>query len=262
MQDQQESYAPDWPRVYAQGTAILMENHLVFGAESMFQTAVTHGLLAVVAQEWPGDHLRADSKTKSANALIEWLKGRSPANGVVYTIRDTQGVNSPERPGCVEVKLETLAEGVEFSDAHRHGRGGDSLERCHIDALERLDEHSALGGLEDIRRDRDWVRARVLDSDRLGHAQDYLDFIGKEEAERRAQLADDYLPFDLKDRAISLPLEECPSCSYTALVPLGEDPFGNGVGVGHCVVCGYYRSLDRAEDEAFDIEWRAHWADD
>ncbi|MGH9022499.1 MAG: hypothetical protein ACRDV9_05265, partial [Acidimicrobiia bacterium] len=44
--------------------------------EGVFDTAVTNGLLAIVAEEWPGQEVGKDGRTKPATALLKLLEDK------------------------------------------------------------------------------------------------------------------------------------------------------------------------------------------
>ena len=50
--------------------------------------------------------------------------------------------------------------------------------------------------------------------------------------------------------------QDCPVCGNTTLLAVGCDPYGYGIGAGHCHVCSYYRSPEAAELEAWTWEMR------
>jgi len=248
--------ARTWARVYAECAAILDEDHLVPGAAAMFDQGLTNGLLAIVAQEWPGHQGRSGDRLKSAGELI----------GVVENMGVRAGEGSYEfvTKGRAAVVIHTtiLTEAIAQTQRVRHGRaGGAILTEAQVAALVALDHHPALGVLVDRYADRSWRRAQVRDLDIRAHAEQYLEVIGEVEAERRAARIGEYLPLDPNERDATPEPQECPICARSSLICDGLDDFGMGIAAGICIVCSYERTSEVANSLATDLVWERHWRD-
>ncbi len=62
---------------YATNT-LALRNHLV-PPDGPFDTALTNGLLAIVAEEWPGQEYNAKGHTKAASELLAFIEGQKVA---------------------------------------------------------------------------------------------------------------------------------------------------------------------------------------
>ncbi|MCX4521997.1 hypothetical protein OG402_30905 [Streptomyces anulatus] len=93
-----------------------------------------------------------------------------------------------------------------------------------------------------------WIKAEVRDLYDRDRAQAYLDFIGEEEAQVRAerapQLVEWYHPKHNPDREGS-ELEECAVCGHESF-KLGYPAEFPDTGSGAWLVCSYARSSDTA----------------
>lgn len=184
---------------------------------------------------------------KSARFLLDVIKTKMEES-------DEKGVWILRGNGRLDVRVEceTLVEGIDHAAAVRHARGVGELQHTYVDALLELDTHPALLQVLEEQRESDWVKEEIRQRhDRL-RAWEYLELIGEEEADRRAEAAEDFgvAPGDVDAGAT---LDECPVCGRDALALTGTDIFGAGVGSGACFVCSYVRSVEEAEDIARDF---------
>lgn len=182
--------------------------------ESLFDTAVTNALVAIVAYLWPGEERDWNGRNKPATELLRLIESR-------------------EDPRTEEIDVTTLMEGVLRAQPFRHGRADDEEDGLlghHIDALEALDEHPAL---------------RILDQSRG---------VPEEELYRQAFLrrAEDELPGDPKDRLLLPDPEECEQCLRPTFLREGWDMFGGDESAGRCIACGFTITEAEADDRAID----------
>jgi hypothetical protein len=166
---------------YATNTHALLDDRVP--PEGPFDAALTNGLLAIVADEWPGSETRKDGQLKSARELLAVL--------------DAHGCPFPY------VDVPVLRDGLDVSQPIRHGRAHDEFAivlRSHIDALAALDAHPLLRFLERSQgKSVDWCL--------------WAAFTERAEWE---------LPFDPKDRLDVPEPEPCDECwRPTFLRPAG-----------------------------------------
>lgn len=180
--------------------------------EGPFDAALTNGLLAIVASEFPGREL---AKPGTDRML--------PASGLLDVIEENDGLE------CVD--LATLREGLDLTQAVRHGRADDEfaviVER-HIRALENLDHHASLQFLEAAR----------------GTSLNKCFVIAFRER------AEDELPFDPKERMVTPDPGDCDECGRETFLRQGWDMFGGDDTEGSCLACGYELTSDEAYDRA------------
>jgi hypothetical protein len=154
----------------------------------------------------------------------------------------------------VQIEVATLRDAIRIAHPVRHGcaRHGE-LERRHIDALLVLDRHPHLSGLSEARVDADYVRDKAQDLWLRDNAARYLALLDEDEIRRRVKVAaDGYGP---APGGIDEDLQECPVCWNETLVPTSIDDIGIGIGVGTCIVCGYWRSPREADEAAQSVRW-------
>lgn len=271
----------------------MKKNREVAGAEGLFDIALNNGLAAIVASAWPGDELERNGKVKSAKFLLDALSERAAQRATTnptgnlagtYLVRVVDIVEDPEThvitltvsrwseadeptpSGIPFVGIESphdvvvidtvaLRQAIEVVYPVRHGRQANgSLDDVHVAALVALGEHPVIGDLYAEEADDQWMRDQARDAWLQGNAAEYLELLGEEEIARRVEIAEDYLPFDPKDRSIAEPLHECPVCWNETMVCSHTDMFGLGFGIGTCIVCGYTRTDAIADDEA--MTWK------
>lgn len=264
-------------REYGTCAAILAQDHEINGAESVFDHALNNGMVAIVAHEWPGQEVAKDGRTKFARDLLKLVQrqakevepgvfalktrtvgyippGSGPSGRISLTVPSTE---------FVQIQVGALLDAINLAGPIRHGRAQatGALEQRHIEALCELDHHPALGSISEGHRDKSFRDAKIQDLQLRAHALDHLEMIGDEEADRRSSLSDNYLPADPKERLTGPELQECPVCLRESFIAVRCDSYGNGVGVGRCLVCSYERTEVIADDEAADIEWEQRWKD-
>ncbi|MFB8441183.1 hypothetical protein ACFC7A_19270 [Streptomyces niveus] len=267
---------------YAQSTADLELAATAAAAAGAFDTALTNGLAAIVAHEWPAQ-LASNGRIKSAAALLKVVEEADeapvdPAQAGVFVLPDPE----PDKPAAAPVgvpwpwvedfselpaldtriDVETLRDGLRRTQPVRHARGSGTLERRHIDALLALDDHPALRCLSSEHADRAWEESRDADAHSQARAAALLLRIGDKEAARRAEAAAElHEPYHPKHNPDGLALQDCPVCGYESFSPEHGDDYGMDVGVGQCLVCHYERSAQTAADEAEAQIFAARWAD-
>jgi hypothetical protein len=198
---------------YASNALTLRDNCVP--PEGLYDAALTNGLLAIVAHDWPGEQIK-NSKTgvtKPADALLDFLEAKSVAYHYIET--------------------NTLRGGLKVTQPARHGRADDEfavLLSAHLDALDRLDEHPALSFL-------DTARGKTIDQ------CIWLAFLDLAEAE---------MPFDPKGRLDVPEPEQCDDCLRPTFLSTGWDAFGGTMTAGQCLACGYQRSEEDAWEQAVD----------
>lgn len=240
-------------REYARCTAVLLEDRRLPGAEAAFDQALTNGLAAIVAHQWPGHELHPSGQVKSAARLLDVISEKAraaliPNGAFVILLMPEDAVPSEQ----VLIHVATLQTGINETQPVRHARGHGNLAHQHVEALRLLNDHPALCSLDEQLGEGEWAREQVRDRYRWAEAEEYLALIGDEEAQRRSTMAGEYLPAKPKHRLTDPGLHECPVCGYEALRAHGFDDFGMGVAYGMCLVCSYQRSYAVAVDQGRD----------
>jgi hypothetical protein len=265
---------------YAQCTADLELAPTPAAAAGTFDTALTNGLAAIVAHEWPAELAFANGRIKSASALLDVVEKKAtadPEQAGLFVLPDPE----PDKPAAApantswpwvediqlppldtRIDVESLRDGLNRTQPVRHGRGTGSLERRHLDALLALDDHITLRCLSSEHADRAWEEAKDADAHTRARAAALLLRIGHEEAARRAQTAAElHEPYHPKHNPDGLDLQHCPVCGYESFSSDHQDEHGIGIGVGQCLVCHYERSPEAAAEEAENQIFAARWAD-
>jgi len=234
------------------------------GAEGVFDQAVTNGLAAIVAHNWPEELKSKDGKVKSARQLLTVIEERGDPGGSpqVFRVRHDQadepaGQAFAADAGCdplfTAVDIATLRGAIGATQEMRHARdieatSESALTAEHIEALKALDCHPALRVLTDEQRDRDYIRTRDDDLIEQDRAHRYLGAVDPMEIERRASIT-----YTLDYRSESGgEVDQCPVCDNLSLVAAGRDGMLAMVSYGHCVVCSYERRPEIAEASAID----------
>ncbi|SDL17955.1 hypothetical protein SAMN04488074_109208 [Lentzea albidocapillata subsp. violacea] len=275
---------------YSRCAYVVKKSRDVAGVEALYDTALNNGLAAIVASAWPGDEL-SGKQVKAAKGLLDVLSEKAKngsttdptekldryrvrvvgisvdsAGVITLTVSRWSAVDEPKPSqiphwdsypphDVVKIDTVTLRAAIEIVYPVRHGRlSKGELNISHVEALVALSEHPILGGFLNEEIDDQLLTEHARDAWLQGSAADYVTFLGDEEVARRIETADDYLPFDPKDRLTSEPLQECPVCWNDTMVCGSSDVFGMGIGAGTCVVCGYTRSAAIADDEA--MNWK------
>ncbi|MFJ1757256.1 hypothetical protein [Kitasatospora sp. NPDC088134] len=229
---------------YARCAAVLAADLDVPGQEATYDQALTNGLVAIVARQWPGQEQDGKGFVFPAAALLRTIADRAVAQPDGTHL--VEWTDAAGRPGATRVDTAVLREGIGATQASRHGRAAGALERRHVDALLALDSHPALGRIREVESDSQWLGAEIRDRYDQQRAADYLAFIGDDEAARRAErapdLAEPYHPKHNPDRE-GTELELCRVCGYSAFKLRFPAEFPD-TGFGACLVCSYARSAD------------------
>ncbi|MFE6127793.1 hypothetical protein ACFQ6Q_05900 [Streptomyces sp. NPDC056437] len=245
---------------YGRCATVLDVDFQVPGAAAIFDQALTNGLAAIVASIWPGEETEkrrtGDHRLKPASQLLKVITEKcGEAQDGMRLIPDA----TDDTPIAVDVAA--LSDALEQTQRVRHARGVGELEKRHVAALLELDGHSCLRQISEEKRESDWVQNEIQDRYEWLRAQDYLELIGEEEADRRVALAADHLPAHPDDLIDGTDVTDCPVCGRETLAVRGLDEFGAGYGPGTCLVCSYVRSpatahalalnhmLDRHQDD-------------
>ena len=231
-------------RQYAVHTLALGDGD-VPGAASLFDSALTNGLLAIVAKAWPGEDTHND-RTLSAKLLVDLIISKTGTSD--WLIAEYEGLLFDETRVRVEVDLHLLRQALAETQPVRHGRAGGTevIDKAVVRALRSLDAHDALSVLTDMHIDQAEVAAatvRAVEGQRVAR---YIDLIGYAEVDRRAERAADVLPIDPKERSAHLGLGDCPMCGRESLVVEGELDYGTQLGT--CVACSFVYTEEMADD--------------
>ncbi|MEU0169027.1 hypothetical protein ACL07V_36705 [Streptomyces sp. MB22_4] len=243
---------------------------LMAGREGVFDQALSNGLAAIVASEWPGKEVDRKGRVLSASALLKVIEERIPATDGIVCVPDEhpmpdipQGdTNSlfqagPRLSSHTRIDVRTLQNGIEASQAARHGRGAGALQHRHIEALLALDGHPSLGVMGEEQQDRIQRIAQAEDVASQKRAGEYLERIGEEEATRRAENVANPNAYHPKRNPDGHDLDTCPVCGHETFCVEGLDPIFGQVAYGQCLVCTYARTPGAAEDEAFTEHLRS-----
>ncbi len=254
--------------LYAEGAAVLDQDEHVAGAEALFDSALTNGLLAIMSGPWPQEILRPwDGKPHAADKLLQILEARVGQDGVAklpvfhWPAKAAEELPPPSLDDneTVSIQVAQLRDAVARTQIPRHGRGpGKQVTREDVEALLDLDHVVGLHALQEHYLDEHWRRARVADRNEAARAADYLDLLGEDEITRRQEAADSGP--GPRPGEVDTPPQECPICGYETLVSLGDDELGYGITAGTCLVCSYRRSRDIASDLGRAMEWDVRWA--
>jgi hypothetical protein len=250
------------------------------GREAIFDQALSNGLSAIVAHEWPGEDLyKKNGKTLSASDLLKVIAAHVPQDAAtgVHVIRDPADIQEQrehgpeaasepipkgtegsifqfERPALpaldTRVDVRVLEDSLGASQPARHGGGEGCLQRRHIAALLALDDHISLRNVEEAHADRGWDRARNEDRRSASQAVALLALIGDDEAGHRAEAAENPNAYHPKHNPDGHAFDSCPVCGHDTFCVQGLGIWGD-VGFGQCAVCSYIRSPQTADDEGF-----------
>ncbi|MER6330525.1 hypothetical protein ABT298_14615 [Streptomyces sp. NPDC001034] len=233
------------------------------GREGIFDQALSNGLAAIVASEWPGEEFDRKGRVLSASALLRVIEEHVPATDGIVLMPDKhpmpeipQGDTDspfqvPRLSSHTRLDVRTLQNGIEASQAARHGRGAGGLQHRHIEALLALDGHRSLGVIGEEQQDRIQQTAQAEDAASQKRAAEYLERIGEEEATRRAENVTNPNAYHPKHNPGGHDLDTCPVCGHETFCVEGLDPIFGRVGYGQCLVCTYTRTPGAAEDQAF-----------
>lgn len=253
-------------RQYAVCTYALEHDHVSDGAEGVFDQALTNGLAAIVAHEWPGEEHRG-ARTLSAAELLTVIEtyGKAMDCGTVRILRqgEPEYVQTPldddEIPNFTPVDVKTLRDGINATQAIRHARDTDddspALTTGHLKALRDLDDHPALYAITDEQIDR--AEQNVAETDRAEgeRASAYWQSLTDDERSRRRAIdyQDEYAWETPESRC---EVDLCPVCWTEAFVASTFDSWLDEIGIGACRACSYRRSPDVADDQAIELQIR------
>lgn len=244
------------------------------GREGVFDQALSNGLAAIVASEWPGKEVDRTGRILSASALLRVIEKHIPATDGIVLVPDehpmpdipqgdTDSLFQPPRLSShTRIDVRTLQNGIEASQAARHGRGAGALQHRHIEALLALDGHRSLGVMGEEQQDRVQQIAQAQDTTSRKRAAEYLERIGEEEASRRAENVANPNAYHPKHNPDGHDLDTCPVCGHETFCVEGLDPVFGQIGYGQCLVCTYTRTPGAAEEEAFTEHLRSITDDD
>lgn len=244
------------------------------GREGIFDQVLSNGLAAIVASEWPGEELDRNGRVRSASALLTVIEKHVPATDGIVLLPDKHPMpeipqgdgdslfQAPRLSSHTRIDVRTLQNGIEASQAARHGRGAGGLQHRHIEALLALDGHRSLGVMGEEQQDRIQQTAQREDAASQKRAAEYLERIGEEEAAQRAEHVANPNAYHPKHNPDGHDLDTCPVCGHETFCVEGFDPVLGQVGYGQCLVCTYTRTPGAAEDEAFTEHLRSIMDDD
>jgi hypothetical protein len=236
------------------------------GAEALFDQALTNGLTAIVAHEWPGEEKDAKGFTRSARDLLKIIQSKVNEDGAtgVHVIAEPE--LDPETKAHWQKML--CEEGEELppwtpasTSAHScTASTSPSLPATPGDPERWSADTSMPYSLRTTIRacsrsagacGPGWLNAREEDRHSIARAVAFLERIGDDEADRRASEAENPNPYHPKHNPDGADLEECPVCGREAFSD-GFDDRGYGFSCGQCLVCTYTRSSAVVDDMAFD----------
>jgi hypothetical protein len=137
------------------------------GREGIFDQALSNGLAAIVASEWPGEELDRSGRVLAASALLKVIEEHLGATDGVVLLPDEgsalhipQGdtaslFQTPHLSSHTRIDVRTLQNGIDATQKARHGRGAGALQRRHVEALLALDGHRSLGTMGEWLRNRE-----------------------------------------------------------------------------------------------------------
>lgn len=230
------------------------------GAEGIFDQALTNGLAAIVAHNWPGRDVEGP-QVLPASRLLNVIQecAEDAGDGVFYVPHPDE----PEPisllslplfdeliPNSTVVKVEILRAAIAATQAIRHARATDehttvTLSDEQIEALDELSFHPALHDTDGLLPDHFWLDAVASENAEIGRAEQYLDLLGEEERKRRAAI---------NYGGMHREVDWCEVCGTESLVVQGRDGWLDEIAIGQCVVCGYERTPEVADILAEDLD--------
>ncbi|WP_158853146.1 hypothetical protein [Saccharothrix deserti] len=244
-------------RQYAIHTVALGDG-AVPGAASLFDTALTNGLLAIVASDWPGEELWTNQQTKPASKLIQLVKSKIDSDQWLIAVLEPLPFPPDEPAIRVEVDLTALCRAVDDTQPIRHGRDGgtEALLEEAVKALRGLDMHPALGVLSDAHASESEIAAATAAAAEYDRVATYIELVGEDEIAKRAARSEDALPSDPKERYDSLGLGWCDMCGHNSLVISQVLRYGSEIGT--CFACSYVVTEEMVDDSEFYAMLRSH----
>lgn len=223
---------------YAAVVLALRAEPKMVGAASMWNEALTHGLLALRQK---AGVVEKEGKRPGAESMLSWARG--------------------DRKRCTEwgVLFGVLLEGVQRLDMERHGSARrEGLKDEDLHNLYSLNDVDELDALADGPMDVDYVRAMGLNEVEFVRASRYWEMISddldEEEIDARVAAAG---PSIAPGDAVEWNLQDCPMCGYQALVGRYADHVDH-IGAGVCWLCSYERSETVAWDEGIRAKITLH----
>jgi hypothetical protein len=253
-------------RQYAVCTYALEYDHATDGAEGVFDQALTNGLAAIVAHEWPGEE-QGRRGIRSAMQLLDVIEkcGKPMGDGTVRILRtgepewEQTPLDEDPMPNFTNVDVKTLRAAIAATQAMRHARdsGEEStpLTEEHLRALRDLDDHPALYALTDEQIDRAEQGLAEANQAEAARATDYWHSLGDGERARR-QAIDYKAEYAWETPDSRCEVDTCPVCWTEAFVASDFDDWLDEIGIGSCVACSYRRTAEVANNEARDLEIR------
>lgn len=247
---------------YAVCSYALTQDRITDGAEGVFDQALTNGLAAIVAAEWPGAESDRPAHIRSAGSLLGVIedKGTPGARGVIHLLRADGPTWLPPlfgeepTPNFTIVEVATLRDALEVTWAIRHARDADQeeaaagLSEAHINALVELAHHPALYSV-DVAADR--AEDRRHDADAVERQRAAAYYASLDDDERRLRESVDYEErYSYVARDGRCEVEECPVCGNISLAAERFDGWLDEIGIGTCIVCSYSRHPDLADELA------------
>lgn len=247
-------------------TYALGHDRVVDGAEAVYDQALTNGLAAIVAHNWPGSEMeKPGGRMLPASGLLTVIEGRGLVvdGGQVRVLHAEGEPEFEDDPlfGRVEnfviVDVPTFRKALQETQAIRHARAtGDaaaSLTEAHVKALEALDHHPALFTITDELMERSQLGIAGRDAAERARAGAYYQALDADERERRQAI--DYTEqheWETKDdRSV---VDVCPVCERRALVAPETEAVIGEIGIGFCFVCSYQRAAEVAHEAAYQID--------
>src|SRR5680860_980750 len=254
---------------YASGTAALQDTLTVAGADGVFDTALTNGLMAIAAAAIPS-HPAAASTSKRLPAASGLLNDLATAFGKdaagVVAVPTGQSAHDFDDRGMlrdlgyeqkVAVNVDLLQDALDRTQPARHARGATGLlTAADVSALQVLDEHPALRVLSEFRTNKYWERGDHADAVEYDRAIEFLEMLTEAEVEDRVEAVRATRGWPSDEEAI----QDCPLCGNRSVVATGSDGWGYGIVAATCQVCSYRLSEHAAEKANLDAEWEARWA--
>lgn len=248
-------------RQYAVCAYALTQDRITDGAEGVFDQALTNGLAAIVAAEWPGAESDKPSHIRSAGSLLGVIeeKGTPGAEGVIHLLRADGPTWLPPlfgegpTPNFTIVEVATLRDALAVTWAIRHARDAaqeevTGLGEAHINALVELAHHPALYSM-DIAADRAEDRLHDADAVERQRAAAYHALLDDDE-QRLRESVDYEARYGYVTRDGRCEVEECPVCGNISLAAERFDGWLDEIGIGTCMVCSYSRHPDLADELA------------
>lgn len=244
-------------RQYAIHTVALGDGK-VPGAASLFDTALTNGLLAIVASGWPGEELWSNQQTKPASKLIQLVKAKTDSDQWLIAVLEPLPFPPDEPAIRVEVDLTVLCRALDETQRIRHGRDGgtETLSEEAVKGLRDLDMHPALGVLADAHVSESEIAAATVAAAEYDRVATYIELVGEDELANRAARAGDALSADPKERYDSPGLGWCDMCGHNSLVTSQILEYGSETGT--CFACSYVVTEEMVADSEFYAMLKSH----